>query len=537
MHAMLTLHVDELVDLERDLRADRGEIEDLAVSIIELGLLEPLIVVPDGSTGDAGRYVIHAGHRRRDAILRACALLATDPQRFGLTAEHAAARIEALQQVPCLVRPDLAGRDALTQIAENGERVGLTDAERARGLQMALDDGLDIATIARATGVKPATVRAAQKVAALPDAAREALDSGQVGLDEIAALDEFADDEKALARILRSSHIEFAVAEERRKRQRAADTAALRQRLADEGYTIVKRPKDFPYSSRETELDRLSDEDGRTLTVEAHGKLDGHAVFIDAQHYGGPAAVHICTDPEAHGHTRRFRNGYVSPAEAAAKEAEAQLARERAEQMAAAREVRAKFLRSLIGSQKAAAKHLDLLCTITARWPSVLDDAHRHPYAGQLLGEVESWTPGRLQQHAVATAVLAIDWIAEGGRRWRIDEDAALWWWQRLAELGYDLTPAEIAHRDRQQATLDQRRAAEAAEETGNEQDDELADEVDWQDLDPEDVGPEGRIPGTASDASPVDDNTSVPDQHEVEASRDSGSSGSGPDTGRERAA
>ncbi|WP_103384317.1 ParB/RepB/Spo0J family partition protein [Pseudonocardia dioxanivorans] len=506
MHAMLTLHVDELVDLERDLRGDRGEVEGLAVSIIELGLLEPLIVVPDGSTGAGGRYVIHAGHRRRDAILRACALLAADPQRFDLTAEQAGARIEVLQQVPCFVRPDLAGRDALTQIAENGERLGLTDAERARGLQMALDDGLDIATIVRATGVKPATVRAAQKVAALPEAAREALDSGQVGLDEVAALDEFADDEKALARILRSSHVEFAVAEERRKRQRAADTVALRQRLADEGYTIVKRPKDFPYSSRETELDRLSDEDGQTLTVDEHGKLDGHAVFIDAQHYGGPAAVHICTDPEAHGHTRRVRNGYVSPAEAAAKEAEAQLARERAEQMAAAREVRAKFLRSLIGSQKAAAKHLDLLCTITARWPSVLDDAHRHPYAGQLRGEVESWTPGRLQQHAVATAVLAIDWIAEGGRRWRIDEDAALWWWQRLAELGYDLTPAEIAHRDRQQVSRDERRAAEAAEEAAMEQADELVDDPDPEDVDTEDVDLDDLDTEDAEDADPEDD-------------------------------
>jgi ParB-like chromosome segregation protein Spo0J len=506
MHTMLTLHVDELVDLDRDLREDRGDVEDLATSIIELGLLEPLIVVPD----DDGRHVIHAGHRRRDAILRACALLAAEPQRFDLDPDTAAARVEALQQVPCFLRPDLAGRDALTQIAENGERRDLTDAERARGLQLALDDGLDVATIARATGIKPATVRAAGKVAALPDSAREALAAGQIGIDDAAQLDEFADDPKALDRILRSSHLAYAIGDERQKRQRTAETAALRQQLTDDGYTLVKKPKDFPYNSREAALRDLTDENGETLTVEAHGKADGHAVYVDAQNYSGPRAVHICCDPEAHGHTRQVRNSYVSPAEAAAREAREQQAREQAERMTVARGVRAKFLRSLIGSQKAAAKHVDLLHGIAARWPGILGDGHRHHLAGQLLGDVDGWTPARLAHRAVTAAVLGIDYTADGVRGWRHDEEPALWWWDQLAALGYDLTPAEIEHRDQQRVSLDARRAGDAARTaalvTGRGAEEPLDEQDGHDETDPDDE---------AVDQETVDQETV--EQHDVE--------------------
>lgn len=60
---------------------------------------------------------------------------------------------------------------------------------------------------------------------------------------------------------------------------------------------------------------------------------------------------------------------YRSPAEIAAREAANQAREERGIKMDAAREVRGKFLRTLIGSQKVATKHTDILTTVAARWP------------------------------------------------------------------------------------------------------------------------------------------------------------------------
>lgn len=141
--------------------------------------------------------------------------------------------------------------------------------------------------------------------------------------------------------------------------------------------------------------------------------------------------------------------------------------------MTTARQVRHAFLRTLIGSQKAAARHTDLLTVVAARWPALLADATRHPLAAQL-DEVERWTPGRAQQRAIAHAGLALDHAADQGRPWRRDEEPALWWWAQLPALGYDLTPVEITHRDALQATHDQ---CQAEPNLGDDQVDGATDE------------------------------------------------------------
>jgi hypothetical protein len=103
--------------------------------------------------------------------------------------------------------------------------------------------------------------------------------------------------------------------------------------------------------------------------------------------------------------------------------------------------------------------------------------------------------PARLQHRAVTAAVLGIDFTADGGRSWRHDEEPALWWWDRLAALGYDLTPAEIEHRDQQRVSLDARRAGEAARAQAlaagrGEEDEDAPDELDERDSADPDVEP-----------------------------------------------
>lgn len=233
-------------------------------------------------------------------------------------------------------------------------------------------------------------MRAAEKVAALPHSAHAAMAAGQLDIDQAAQLHEYADDPKAVERILRSGHLGYALAAEGQKREEKARTAAMRAALTEAGFTLVGKPKDFPWSSRATALGDLAD-DGQQRAPEDPEPTDGHAVFVEGG-YGGPRAVHICLDPDAHGHRRLRHTSYVSPEEIARREAHEQARAEHARQMAAAREVRHKFLRTLIGSQKAAAKHTELLLTVAARWPSLLTGATRHALAEQLCGEVERWT-------------------------------------------------------------------------------------------------------------------------------------------------
>lgn len=82
---------------------DDDKLNSLVVSIRQLGILEPLIVFPDGD----GTFEICAGHRR---------LLA--------------ARIAGLAQAPCLVEPN-SDRAAAVKIHENLEREELNPAEEA----------------------------------------------------------------------------------------------------------------------------------------------------------------------------------------------------------------------------------------------------------------------------------------------------------------------------------------------------------------------------------------------------------------------
>lgn len=122
-----------------------GDLDELAASIGEQGILEPLIVAPNG-TGDT--YVLIAGHRRL-----------------------AAAKQAKAKTVPCLVRDDLT--DPAVQLeamlVENLQRADLTAVEEAQAYQQLLEfPGYTQPRIAKTTGRAIGTVRARLKLAQLP---------------------------------------------------------------------------------------------------------------------------------------------------------------------------------------------------------------------------------------------------------------------------------------------------------------------------------------------------------------------------------
>lgn len=106
--------IDELAPNEHNARADVGDVEDLAESIVNTGLLEPLVAYKDGDV-----YRLIAGHRRLAAIELATAngLLPVD------------------YKIDVIVRPKVADEDQLAMmLVENMQRVDLPLVDQVHGI-------------------------------------------------------------------------------------------------------------------------------------------------------------------------------------------------------------------------------------------------------------------------------------------------------------------------------------------------------------------------------------------------------------------
>ena len=122
-------------------------LKELADSIREKGLLQPLLVRPQGDG-----YELVAGERRYRAALMA-----------------------GLQEVPAVVK-DLTDREALElALVENLQREDLSPVEEARGYQALLEMGLTQEEVARRVGKARSTVANALRLLQLPPEALEAL--------------------------------------------------------------------------------------------------------------------------------------------------------------------------------------------------------------------------------------------------------------------------------------------------------------------------------------------------------------------------
>jgi ParB family chromosome partitioning protein len=167
---VLTLRPEQVAQHPENLRDATRDIDALAASIVEVGVLVPLIVVPVDAI--AGKWADTVTH------------VAVDGNRRQL----AAAQVGA--DLPCVVRDDLAAaRDtAVTMTVTALARDGWTISEEINGVQMLLDFGLSQAAISRASGRKAAEVRAAKKAATLTPDTAESARAYDLTLDQLAIL-------------------------------------------------------------------------------------------------------------------------------------------------------------------------------------------------------------------------------------------------------------------------------------------------------------------------------------------------------------
>lgn len=309
----------DLVDPHpRNPRRDLGDLTELTASIKTDGVRSPIHV---GISSDGQRYVVLAGHRRREAAIAA-----------------------GLATIPAIIREDVkTDAAALVEMAvENLLRTDLTPIEEATLFEQLQIAGLKPVTIAKRTGRKRATVDARLALLALPEQTRDAIHGAQLSLEDAAALVEFADDEKTVERLTAAagtSDFRWQLQNARRRREEAAKEAATRSALEAAGVAVVDRPERWWTMTLDRVVDDsvvegLDDHDAKTEAWRAaHAECPHHAAYIT-----GGRAEYICLQPDVHGAAAPGGSG-SSTSTSATDDAAAEAERaERAERAAKARQ-------------------------------------------------------------------------------------------------------------------------------------------------------------------------------------------------------
>lgn len=204
---------------EQNPREDFGDIGALARSIEATGgePLNPPVVVADGNV-----YRIVDGERRYRAL---SSLYGED------------------REVSALVADTMDEANELVAMLATDDKIQLTEAERARGVQQMLVLGVDEQRIERASRATAGQIRAARKL-------RGRIDAGvQVTLEQLEAASAF-DDEKDVEAVLAAGEGWAGKADSiRRRNEREEAKAEDYDAFGDAGIPVVKeRPEGFNYT-------------------------------------------------------------------------------------------------------------------------------------------------------------------------------------------------------------------------------------------------------------------------------------------------
>ena len=152
------LALDDLIDVGDNIRTDLGDLTELAASLKQQGMMQPIVV-------DGDQRIV-SGHRR-----------------------YAAARLAGLDQVPVLVNE---GIDEVTRlemmIVENLQRANLPALDEAAAFRRLTDLGHTQRRIAERVGCAQAHVSRRLSLLDLPAEARPHIESGAITLDDATVL-------------------------------------------------------------------------------------------------------------------------------------------------------------------------------------------------------------------------------------------------------------------------------------------------------------------------------------------------------------
>lgn len=152
---LIEIAVEDLVlGLDFRLDDDPDAVTELAASIAQIGVLQPLVVRP---CSDSVRWEVVAGRRRL-----------------------AASRQAGLETVPCLVRPLTDEEAADVAFTENVHRRMLTPIEEALAFARLRNQGLDQKAIVERTGRSVWTVSVYLRLLDMPEALQQKVHRGEM---------------------------------------------------------------------------------------------------------------------------------------------------------------------------------------------------------------------------------------------------------------------------------------------------------------------------------------------------------------------
>ncbi len=178
--SVASLPVERIAETPEVRNSRRGyaeeKLNELAASIREHGILQPILVTPDGDG-----YRVIAGNRRLKATIRA-----------------------GLRTIPALVKTQVdEHRQFFLNLVENVQRVDLTGKERVEAIRLLAASGLGVREISRGTGISPGTISRWLRIADRPILAR-ALEEERLDIARAMTLAPVKD-EADLARLIASA--------------------------------------------------------------------------------------------------------------------------------------------------------------------------------------------------------------------------------------------------------------------------------------------------------------------------------------------
>jgi ParB family transcriptional regulator, chromosome partitioning protein len=249
------IHIDQLVVHPKNVRRDVGNVVDLANSISEQGILQPLVVAPYLEPHEGELFIIIAGHRR-----------------------HAGAKLANVDALPCVIRDDIntEPRQLEAMIVENTQRTDLTVLEEAEGYQALLEfPGYSVKSVAKATGRSQATVRKRLLLNKLNEDAKGKLEDHTLNVDQALVLVDFADDEAATESLLEAAatgrNWNYTVTLETRRRDAPAKTAAAKKDLEEAEAKYV--PEATKYTGG---WNRIYENEANAITIAEHVAAGHH---------------------------------------------------------------------------------------------------------------------------------------------------------------------------------------------------------------------------------------------------------------------
>lgn len=195
--------IDQLVENPDNPRKQIGDVTDLAASIREQGIKQPLTVTPTGNMDIEGRetYRIVIGHRR-----------------------YTAAKQAGLTTVPVIIEGMTRRQEREVMLVENCQRSDLTPLEEADAYQGILDLGASVEDAARKTGRSMQFVRDRVKIARIPASVRTHDEHfSQSSVSRLLAIAEFQGDTDAQNLLAESDDHDFDYELRRLRRKRDED--------------------------------------------------------------------------------------------------------------------------------------------------------------------------------------------------------------------------------------------------------------------------------------------------------------------------